>query len=124
MPSCVGLNKIYRIIFPLLFFSCNQNLQSNQFIDCEWFFVCGKNPLDVSCEFCEFYKINESVPDIGNKLKDHNIDKDSGILCYFINYYEKENKLYFHPKDHDKALTIYFNEFSNSIVCKEYLVAN
>lgn len=112
--------KIFPLISLLIHIACNVPPITENYISCEWFIVCGKNPLDKNCEFCEFYVLDGSVIDSDKKLEQYEINVNIGTSCKFIHYYEDENKLYFFPKDHNRALTIYFDDFLEQNICVEY----
>ena len=113
--------KYLHIIIFILSTGCNLNIEQSNYIDCQWYLVCGRNPLDVDCQYCQFYKTTDDIIDIENKLQNYNASKDEGTLCHFIHFYEDENKLYFFPKDYHEPVTIYLDEFSIDNICKEYL---
>ena len=101
--------------------SCNVNIEQSKYIECQWYLICGQNPMDVDCQFCQFYTTIYPIVDSENKLQSYDINKNEGILCHFIHFYENENKLYFFPKDYNKPVTIYLNEFPLQNLCREYL---
>ena len=115
--------KIVRFLLfiPMLIdIACSVPYINEKYISCEWILVCGKNPLDKNCEYCELYLLDASSVDSEGKLEQYKINVHDGTVCNFIKYYENQNKLYFFPKNYDKALTIYFDDFSEQILCVEY----
>ena len=112
--------KYFSIIIFISFTACNLNVEQSSYINCQWYLVCGRNPLDVDCQFCQFYMISDEIIDIENKLHSYNASKDEGTLCHFIHFYEDENKLYLFPKDYHKPVTIYLDEFSIDSICIEF----
>ena len=113
--------KYWFFIVSIMFLSCETIPEHKEYIDCQWYLICGRNPLDTDCEYCEFFKISENITDDENKLENFNVDNNDGILCHFIHFYENENMLYFFPVDNDKALTIRFDDLSVIKLCKEFI---
>ena len=114
------MKYLFIIIFIVLT-GCNSNTEQSNYIDCQWYLICGQNPLDINCQYCQFYKITDEIVDIENKLQSYNIRKDDGTLCHFIHFYENENMLFLFPKDSNKPVTINLDEFLTNNICKEYL---